>query len=840
MRLSYNYQSKTNQIKMKRLIFLCFIVLSISAKAHNTNIEINIVKTGSISGKILDANLKQPLPYVNIIIKNTKGENLTGSITLEDGTFEIEKIPEGNITVSIQYIGYKTVSKNVTIGKGNYKISLGNIFLEEDAESLDEVTVVAEVSTIQQKVDRKVINVGKDLAALGTGTELMAAVPSVTVDTQTGDISLRGNQNVRVMVDGKFTNIPTAQLLRQIPSSSIKQIELITNPSAKYNPEGMSGIINIVLHKNTMIGFNGNLSLGLRHQREAKFNSSLDMNYRNGKVNVYGSYGNNISKNVNDGRLTQIENNSFQTIELLNNNKSHLYKVGVDYYINDKNTISVFTNQNIFDGKNKSTANYIFSDNMLNNQLQVTDGINDNSSKQYNFDYKLDFDKKGHNIELEIDHNIFDNSIDTDNILYGINTRPSFIEFTNTDRNNTTINLDYVNPLSEKSKLEFGLQARLFENQIIYESDARVRNQDGNYIPTLTDFDYERNIYSAYVSYSKQLEKWTYQLGLRTESVNVDAIANETDLSTDLETIIPFENDYFQIYPSAFFTYSPSEKNSYQFSYSRRVDRPGIGQVNPIPEWNTPFISNFGNQELEPQFTNSFEVNYTRNLKKGNITGGVFYRIIEDEINRAVFIDRSDITSNRVILTYDNFNNTSAYGFELSSNYRPTKWWSFNASFDLYSQNQKGIAERIDPTLVNPTESDIISETVEVDNLIWNFRVFNNFRASKKLTFTAFAMYRGKNTGLNFEMDPMYFVNLGVRYSFLENNRATFSLSFNDVFDTQKIKIVSERPYLQRAEFIPEFRTVSASLSYRFGDSKYRAKSRKRRDNNEKSTGGGF
>lgn len=164
----------------------------------------------------------------------------------------------------------------------------------------------------------------------------------------------------------------------------------------------------------------------------------------------------------------------------------------------------------------------------------------------------------------------------------------------------------------------------------------------------------------------------------------------------------------------------------------------------------------------------------------------------------------------------------------------------FNASFDLYSQTQKGIAERIDPTLVNPTENDIISETVQVDNLIWNFRVFNNFNASKKLTFTAFAMYRGKNTGLNFEMDPMYFVNLGVRYSFLENNKATFSLNFNDVLDTQKIQIISERPYLQTAEFIPEFRTISANLSYRFGDGKYRAKSRKRRDDNIKQNSGGL
>ncbi|WP_339894857.1 TonB-dependent receptor [uncultured Algibacter sp.] len=824
---------------MKRLLLFCAVLFSITA-VHATDPDPETDKTGTISGKVLDATLKEPLPYVNIIIKNTSGKILTGGITLDDGTFEIKKIIEGNIIVSVQYIGYKTYNKEVNIGKGNYKVNLGNIFLEEKVEDLDEITVIAEVSTIQQKVDRKIINIGKDLAELGTASELMTAVPSVSVDAQTGDISLRGNQNVRVMVDGKYSNIPTAQLLQQIPSTSIKQIELITNPSAKYNPEGMSGIINIVLHKNTMIGFNGNFNAGVRHQIEAKFNSSLDLNYRNGKFNIYGSYGNSIAKKQNNGLINQIANNSFQTLSLFDNDKSHLFKVGVDLYLSDKNTISVFTNQNIFNGKNLATSNFVFIENMSNNQIQINDGLRENNSSQYNFDYKLDFDKKGHNIELEIDYNIFDNTIETDNILSGLNIRPSYLELTNTDRNNTSIDLDYENPLSDKSKLELGLQARLFENKIIYESDGRVRNQSGNYIPTFTDFEYKRNIYSAYASYSKKFEKWTYQLGLIAESVNVDALANETDLTTNLETGIPFNNDYFQIYPSAFFTYTPTDKNSYQLSYSRRVDRPGVGQVNPIPRWNTPLVSDFGNQELEPQFTNSLEANYTRNLKKGSITGGVFYRFIEDEINRAVFVDKSDLTSNRIILTFDNFNNTTAYGFELSSNYKPTKWWSLNASFDLYSQTQKGIAERIDPTLINPTENDIISETVEVDNVIWNFRIFNSFKANKKLTFTAFAMYRGKDTGLNFEVDPMYFVNLGARYSFLEDNRATFSLSFNDVFDTQKIAVVSERPFLQTAKFSPEFRTVSANISYRFGDGKYRAKSRKRRDNNEKSGGGGF
>ena len=215
---------------MKQIISLCLLFITISLQANNSNLIHTDPepRTGTISGRVLDANLNEPLPYVNVIIKNDKGETITGGITLDDGNFKIEKIPEGKITVSVQYIGFKPIDKQVTIGKGNYKVNIGDIRLEESAEGLDEVTVIAETSTIQQKVDRKVITIGKDLAAAGTASELMVGIPSVSVDTQTGDISLRGNQNVRVMVDGKFSNIPTAQLLKQIPSSSIRSIELIT------------------------------------------------------------------------------------------------------------------------------------------------------------------------------------------------------------------------------------------------------------------------------------------------------------------------------------------------------------------------------------------------------------------------------------------------------------------------------------------------------------------------------------------------------------------------------------------------------------------------------------
>lgn len=821
---------------MKKLFTLCMALLCFALHAQNAT-----PKIGTVQGKVIDANTNEAIPYATIVIKSKANNKvITGAISDDNGNFKIEKIPAGALKVDIQFIGYETITREITISSDNKIAQLGTISLAESATTLNEVEVVAERTTIEQKVDRKVITVGKDLVTSGpTASDIMNNLPSVNVDQQTGAISLRGNQNVRVMVDGKLSNIPTAQLLKQLPSNSIKKIELITNPSAKYNPEGMSGIINIVLRKNVNVGFNGNVNIGLTRERESKFNSSLDMNYRNGKFNIFGNYGNNISKNANEGNIFRADENSEQIFSFLDNRKTHLFKVGVDIYLNEKNTISFFTNQNITDSKTDGVTDVFFYDDASSNSFQDFAALNDNLASQYNFNYKYDIDDEGHNIELEVDYNVFDANDNIDFQFSGISAFPDYVDETETDRDRTTINLDYVRPLKNKAKLELGAEARLFNSGIDYQSSGFTFNELGNLRRTpSTDFDYSRDIYSLYGTYGKQYEKWSYQIGVRAESVQVDANALSREIETTDTNNIVFENDYIQVYPSAFFTYSPSEKNSYQLSYSRRVDRPGIGQVNPIREWSTPLISSFGNINLEPQFTNSMEVNYTRRLgNKGTITGGVFYRLIEDEINRAVFVDRTDI--NRLILTHDNFDNTSAYGIEISSNFRPTSWWSFNSSFDFFSQTQKGITESLNAPTDVATADNIVRETVEVDNAAWNFRMFNNFKVSKKLNLSAFGFYRGSVKGLQFETTPMYFVNIGARYSFAQGN-GTLSVNYNDIFNTMEFGFDGTRPFRQEGGFRWESNTVNVSISYRFGGGKYRAKSRKQRDNDEKSGSGGF
>lgn len=810
------------------LLLAMMVFATINAK---TDPEIPELKEGTISGKVIDQSLNEPVSYATVVVKSVNdASTITGGITTENGTFTIDKLPDGEFIVEIQYLGYKTYSQQITLKKGHRTLELGTIPISEEAESLSEVELVAERTTIEQRIDRKVVNVGKDLTTAGaTASDIMNNIPSVNIDQQTGELSLRGNSNVRVMVDGKLSNVPVAQLLRQIPSSSIKSIELITNPSAKYNPEGMSGIINIILHKNANIGFNGNLNTGLTVGIEAKYNSSLDLNYRNGKFNLYANAGTNIGKYVTDGNIYRVVENSQQFFEFRNNNKSYLYKVGFDFYLNDKNTISFFTNQNIFNGKAQGFTEVLYYDDPILNNSQAFIPVNDNHSEQYNFDYKLDFNKEGHNLELEIDHNSFEDNEESTFSITGNSLFPNYKDFVDTERTQTIANLDYVNPLDSISKIEAGLESRVFETKVDYSSTGLSLDASGNLGPTpTTAFVYGMDIYSAYATFGQNYKKWSYQVGLRVEDVTVKA---------DTNGIRSFEDKYTQLYPSAFVTYSPSEKDQFQISTSRRVDRPGLTQVNPIREWSTPLISSFGNPSLVPQFTTSFEGNYTKRLEKGSITAGIFYRTIEDEINRAVYVDRIDL--NKLILTYDNFDNTSAYGIEVSSNYKPAKWWNINGSFDLFSQTQRGVTERLEGSNSGATANNIVIDEVEVTNTAWNFRVNNSFTATKQLTFQVFGFYRGQNQNIQFLVEPMYFINLGARYSFA-GGKGTFSLNFNDVFNTMRFAFDGEKPFLQTGSFKWESQNVYAGISYRFGSGKNRASRRKNRDSNTKQGSGGI
>jgi len=806
---------------MKKLTQLLLLLFTTVIFAQNTP------KIGSISGTVIDATTKEALPYVNIIIKN-KNEILTGGITQENGTFKVSKIPEGTQNVEIQFIGYKTVVKKITFNKQNNKHNLGTIAIFEDAAQLDAVTVIAETSTVVQKIDRKVINVGKDLVSAGaTASEIMSNIQSISVDQQTGNISLRGNENVRVLVDGKPTNIDASQLLQQIPSASIKQIELITNPSAKYNPEGMSGIINIVLHKNSKLGFNGNINTGITFAKTPKFNTALGLNYRVGKVNIYGNYGFNTGKRDNFGEKDSYQTNlnNHADFNFGSDNTSHLIKAGVDYYINDNNTLSFYTTQNIANNESfGSTAlTYVDPVNTVNNVTQKTNSETDSHSQTYNLDYKVEMDKKGQNIELEINYNTTD-APEYGNFAFDFPNNSSInsnrIDDIENDRDNILINLDYVKPISETDKIEIGLESRIQNTSNSLLSTDAFSN---------SAFSYDRNIFSGYATYSKKWNKLSAQVGARLEQYNIDAKFNGYDAVLGATANQKFKDEIFSIYPSAFLTYTASEKNSFNLSYSRRVDRPSISQVNPIREWTTPSVDSQGNPNLKPQFTNSYELNYTRKIKLGSITTGVFYRQINDEISRTVTLNPT--VANKLILSHENFDNNNAFGLEASANLRFTKWWSTNASFDVYQKTVKGT--------VSSETAPSGFEFIEIDNSAFNTRISNSFTATKKLRLQLSGFYSGPDLGLQFKRKTMWKADVGASYTVLKG-KGTISARVSDIFDSMHFAFEGTKPYRQEGQFNWESQSAYIGFNYRFGGGKNKALQRKRRDNNEKSGGGGM
>lgn len=775
---------------------------------------------GSVSGKIIDSTTKQPLPYVSIVIKDN-GTVVGGGITEDNGNFAVKNLPLKSYAVEVQFMGYKTVNLTAALSESAKSVNLGTINITEEATTLEDVNIVKEITTIEQKLDRKVITVGRDLTtAGGTASEIMNNIPSVNVD-QDGNISLRGNTNVRVLVDGRPTNLDPAQLLKQIPSTTIKKIELITNPSAKYNPEGMSGIINIVLHKNANDGFNGSFNAGITFGETPKTNNSLDMNYRTGKVNFFTTLGSNEGKQFNGGHVYRLDKDAQQFIDVVNDNRNFIGKIGMDYYINDKNTLSVYTNQNYSDGTATIKTDALYGPTEPNDDIhQVSTLDGDNYNNSYNLAFKHKFEKEGHTLDFEGNYNDTQQN-QTVNYATALNDNPPgyYNDDVEDNRENFTMNLDYVNPLSEKSTLELGAESRIIRSDnFYYTTNNNIEVKNVGYI-------YDQDIYSAYATFGQKFEKISYQLGARFESYKVNANYNG---------ITAFKDDYMTVYPSAYLTYSLNEKNMFQLSYSRRVDRPSLEQTKPIREFATPLFTSLGNPELKPQFTNSVEFNYTKMFGKGSsITAGVFYRLINDEISRVLFPNESTESPEDQIMSFANFDHNNSYGFEVSANYKVNKWLDVQPAIDFSSISQKGAV-----SIEQPDGSyEQVIKSVDVN--AFNARINANLKANDRITFNLFGFYRGPVNGVQNNTKNMYKIDSGVRYTLLDN-KMSLSLRFSDMFKTMRYGFESTNPFPQEGEFRWESRTVYFGLNYMFGGGKNRAMQRKMRDDNTKQAGGGM
>ncbi|WP_010133945.1 outer membrane beta-barrel family protein [Ochrovirga pacifica] len=789
---------------MKRSFYLFLILIGQMAFAQQKQ----------IIGKIISKTTQEEVPFVTIFIKNPK-ETRT-SLADEEGSFLAKNLQQNNYLITVEAIGYKPYQQRISFNNQPL-LDLGTILLEEDVQALKAVELRAETTSIEQKIDRLVIKVGKDLTNVGTdAASVLDNVQSVAVDQQTGELSLRGNSNVVVLIDGKPTNIPTDQLIKQLPANAIKNIELITNPSAKYSPEGNSGIINIELVKDTRSGFNGSINASATYGRNFRGNTGGNFNYKIKNLNFFANYNFRGGQDDIKGRITRNDNE--QNTYGLNNRNNHFVKLGSDIDLDKKTSISLFTVQT-FNELNYRNTTQIFntSGNLINNSIFDLD--REPRSQTYDASFHKKFNDKKHTLDFGVSYNTRQAPEDSDWLDYlksPENRQYNYNEVIDSESKRWIVNLDYAQPFGDDISIETGIDIRYWRNEKSNISTQLVNNKN-NELETkgLNDFDFNRKIYAAYFNYRQQIDKLGIQAGLRTELYDLDAtfyakIDEQNNLVTD---------EIISVYPSFFATYEVTDKDQLQFSYSRRVDRPSIKQLNPIRTWGTPLMISQGNPELQQQFTNSFELRYNRKVSGGNLSATGFFRRINDFISRSLSKDTQ--VQNRILLSYDNFDTADNLGIELAAYLKFTSWWNFNGSTDFYYQQQQGIVN---------------NQLTTADNVLFNFRLNNKFTLGKKWSLQIMQMYRGHDENIQREREPMFLMNLGASRKIL-NNKGVLTLGASDIFNVFRARFNIVNPIEQEGEFNWESQNITLSFTYNIGN-QFKQK-RRNRPGEDQDAGGG-
>lgn len=779
-----------------------------------------------IKGKIVESG--QGVSYATISVLSLPDSTLiTGAISDDKGEFEIKDIAQGDYLLKIDFLGYKATYKKLGFIKGNTDI--GEINLEQNAQLLNAVTIEGSQRVIEVQIDKKVYNVDKDPATTGaSGLEAMQNAPSVDVDVD-GNISLRGDEGVKILVNGRPLNIPAKQFLEQTPAANIEKIEVITNPSAKYNPEGTTGIINIVLKKNTQGGLNGSISTSLGYGIYGKNNNSLNLNYRVNKFNTYINVGNNNSKRASGGTtdrnftLGNSTTKQFIDEDNSNINKGLNLRTGMDYFMNDNNVIYVSGSVNNGDNTGESFLNSFFydpnSDELNTYSNRISNSTNDNSSYNLNGGWQHKFEKEGHTLDLDLNYSADESeSFESNEETFRQGSDGSIQSISRTQqaqKNNGSIffgKLDYMLPINDSLKLEAGLNYT--QERPKYGVDREEFNDSTNAFETLPEFTnvfgLTRNILAFYSTLSYQQNKWGYKLGLRAEN---------TQRLSELETGGSYRKDYLSLFPSGYVTYKASPVTELQASYSRRLNRPNLWQLNPFVSSTDPYNTRSGNPFLNPEFINIYELGATNYWKKFSLTTTVYYRKTNDLIRR--FIDLDDNGVNTV--SYKNQSESNSFGNEVNLSYTPNK--SFRANVNFNGWINKFVLDSTDQGGNNTLKSYNINSSA-------SYTFTNGLSLQANLRYNArFRVQQGV-------IDPRYGLDLSARMSILDK-KGTIALRYTDVLNTRQFAFRSENLDYD-FDILRKWETqvVYLSFTYNFGKQFKGREKRSSRDSNGGFSGG--
>ncbi|MDR6763472.1 outer membrane receptor protein involved in Fe transport [Flavobacterium sp. 2755] len=772
---------------MKQLTLLIVLLFSFTSGAQTSQF--------TIKGKIVDSKTKQALPYVTLLLSSA--ENKKEAVTDTDGNY-ILKSNSGNYQLKAVYMSYKTfTAENIQLNKD---IVMKDILLEENINQLNEVNVIAEKSAVEMKIDKKVFNVGKDiLSSGGSANDILNNVPSVNVDIA-GVVSLRGNSSVTVLINGKPSMLTTNNGLSQIAAANIEKVEVITNPSSAYEAQGGAGIINIIMKKNTMKGFNGSLQAGIGNP--ARHNVNANVSYKTEKVNLFGNlgyryldiygYNKQFQTNTDNGTTTILN----QYDDMKRSISVYNMYVGGDYYINSKNTLTGSYYRSKDNNNNKMHYNYNYA-----NTNNVTDSIISRSEKYkepqiYNaleLNYVKTFDRKDKKWTTSLQYDFWNNDENqyiTQQKTFPFNTSVSNLYSRDIESSNDIfIKSDFVDPISENSKIEMGIRSDLRALRSDYHTilDNVLQEQFTNKLK------YDENLYSAYFQFSSKYKKFNYQLGLRSELSDIKI--------ADTKNTFNNAKNYINLFPTLHFVYNLTEKTDLQLSYSKRINRPRFWQLNPFSGVSDLRNLTVGNPDLNPMFTNSFEFTLLTKPGKFSINPSVYYKHTTNYFE--YIVKRTD--ENYFVSTPVNLDTEDRYGAEVSTTYNPTKWLRLALDFNYYKFKQQGTFENVNYNAEDQTWLSNFRSVVKFPKII-----------SGEFSFR----YRGKNQGVQSLTEAQYSANLGLSKDFL-GDKMSVTLNVNNLFNSQITteKITTQYYYLE-SEARSQGRYINLNVIYRFNRSK--------------------
>lgn len=764
----------------------------------------------TLKGTLIQKSTEDPLPYATVTIYSSVDSTMvTNTLTEDNGDFRL-RVPPGQYYAQFQYVGFEDkILADLTVGGKRDSIDLGEVAMRSDAIALQEVEVRAERSQMELKLDRRVFNVGKDLTNAGNNAaDILDNVPSVTVDPE-GNVSLRGSQSVRILVNGKPSGLLSAgdtQALLRMQGDIIASVEVITNPSARYEAEGEAGIINIILKKNKEKGINGSFGATLGYPQN--YGASYNLNYRRQDFNFFSNFGINYRKSPGGGNSSQRffepdgtldEFYTSETDQLRGGIGGNL-QLGTDWIINDKNTLTGSLLYRTGNEDNDATVIYRDFDgdkNLINKTVRdVEEG-----QKEHNFEtslsYKRTFDKPDREWTVDFKYILDDDTeladyVETSDEL----AEPLIQQSSNTeDEINMLLQTDYIHPLGENSKFEAGLRAalRTVNNDFLVEE----QDADGDFY-TLPDFDdqlkYTENIYAAYIIGAHEFGPFGLQAGLRAELSDITAALLESNEAND--------QDYLSFFPSASLSYKMDENNQLQVSYSRRLSRPYFRRLLPFSNFNNPRNNSIGNPNLRPEFTDSYEAGYLHYFNRGSLLSSVYYRYTTGVIEELTLPSDDGTT----IEYPTNLSTRNAYGLEFNFSYYLTDWWDFTTDLNFFRAIVDGEFEGVDYSADTYTWNGRANSKIDIgDN--FQFQTSFNYRAPRKNT-------QGKTLS-------SYAFDIGASMDIF-SGRGTLTLTGRDLFNTRARRTVVDLPNYQ-AETIFQWRQtrqVVLNFAYRLNQEK--------------------